>query len=150
MRLPLDEVSNTQLLRSLNLYSIKGRQRAAFFVEREHGREVQKMIRGTTPTFTFRIKSEDVNLNNAQNVYVTLSQGTKEITKTGEDLDVDGRTVSVWLRQEESMRLNDGGVKLKVQINWTYLDIDGETVRRAATKIKTVPVTEQLLKRVIE
>ena len=64
-------------------------------------------------------------------------------------LNVDGRTVSLWLTQEESLRLT-AGVNAEVQINWTYMDSDGVTVRRAATKLKTIPITKQLLKRVIE
>ena len=108
------------------------------------------MIRGTTPTFTFTIVNETVDLTEAENVYVTIRQGSKEITKTGEDLEVAARTVNVFLNQEESLSLSET-VQAEVQINWTYLDpIDNTIVRRAATKVKSVSVTKQLLKRVIE
>lgn len=109
------------------------------------------MIRGTTPTFTFKIRDENLNLNEAENVYVTIAQSGKLIERSTGDtsLNVDGRTVSLWLTQEESLRLTEG-VNAEVQINWTYMDSDGVTVRRAATKLKTIPITKQLLKRVIE
>lgn len=108
------------------------------------------MIRGTTPTFTFTIKDDTVDLTEATNVYVTLRQGSKEITKTGDDLEIDARTVNVFLKQEESLGLIET-VNAEVQINWTYIDpTDGATVRRAATKVKTIQITKQLLKRVIE
>lgn len=81
-------------------------------------------------------------------MYVSLVQGTTAIEKTGEDLDVAARTVGVWLTQEESLGLKEG--TLDVQINWTYLDSDNVTVRRAATKTKSITITRQLLKRVIE
>lgn len=107
------------------------------------------MIRGTTPTFTFTIKDDTVDLTEAQNVYVTIRQGSKEITKTGEDIEVAARTVNIFLEQEESIGLAE--TSAEVQINWTYLDpTDGETVRRAATKVKTIQIAKQLLKRVIE
>lgn len=108
------------------------------------------MIRGTTPTFTFTITNETVDLTAAENVYVTIKQGSKEITKSGEDLDVEARVVSVFLNQEESLSLSET-MDAEVQINWTYLDpVDNTIVRRAATKVKSIKVTKQLLKRVIE
>lgn len=112
------------------------------------------MIRGTTPTLTFTIKNQDIDLSAAQNVYVTLAQGSKlgsklMIEKTGADLEIETRTVSVFLTQKESLQLLEGS-NCEVQINWTYLDIDGETVRRAATKVKSIPISKQLLRREIQ
>lgn len=107
------------------------------------------MIRATTPTFTFTIKSDTLDLTEAENIYATFLQGqNREITKTGEDLEVtQPRTVAVWLTQEESLGLVEG--MMDVQLNWTYTDSDGNT-RRAATIPKSIRVTKQLLKRVIE
>lgn len=45
------------------------------------------MIRGTTPTFTFTIRNEDIDLTAAENVYVTLAQGSKLIEKAVVSLD---------------------------------------------------------------
>lgn len=105
------------------------------------------MIQGTTPTFTFKIKDNTVDLSEATNVYVTLAQGIKLIEKQGSDLQIDGATVSVWLTQEESLKLTEG-INVEVQVNWTYSD--GDQLRRAATVVKSISVNKQLLKRVIE
>lgn len=106
------------------------------------------MIRGTTPTFTLTIRDENVDLSEATNVYVTFVQGSRVYEKTGDDITIDGRTVSVWLNQQESLDLSEDST-MSVQINWTYLDVN-DTVRRAATIPKCVKITKQLLKRVIE
>ena len=106
------------------------------------------MIRATTPTFTFTIRDDSLNLANAENVYVTLAQNTRTITKTGEDVEItEPRTVSIWLTQEESLTLQEGTADC--QINWTYISLDGIR-RRAATLTKSIPVSKQLLKKVIE
>ena len=108
------------------------------------------MIRATTPTFTFTIKSDTLDLSEAANIYVSLAQGSRfYLEKTGEDIELTPpRTVAVWLTQEESLQLIEG-VPLECQINWTYLDAS-QNVRRAATKPKNIAVTKQLLKKVIE
>ena len=111
------------------------------------------MIRGTTPTLTFTIRpkqqTDNLDLTEARNIYVTLQRGPTVIEKTGEDLEVTARTVVVFLTQDESLKLPEGA-DAEVQINWTYLDLDGVTVRRAATKVRSFPVSKQLLRRVIE
>ena len=99
------------------------------------------MIRATTPTFTLTVKDDNLNLGLANHVYVTISQGHTEITKSGEYLSIENNVVEVWLAQQESLRLSPGDAK--IQINWTC------TERRAATRKKTFPIEEQLLQRVI-
>lgn len=106
------------------------------------------MIRATTPTFIFTIKSNTLDLNQADSIYVTFAQGSRKITKDGDDVKLEGeRTVSVWLTQEESLALSEG--PLECQINWTYHDAFGND-RRAATVIKQICVTKQLLRRILE
>ena len=105
------------------------------------------MIQGTTPTITLTIQSESVDLTQAQNVYVSIVQGAIEIEKTGDDLEITERSVSVWLTQEETLKLSVGATA-EVQVNWTFLD--GNRVCRAATKTKRFTVGRQLLKRVVE
>jgi hypothetical protein len=107
------------------------------------------MIKGTTPTFIFTLRNKEIDLGEADNVYVTFAQSNKIIEKTGEFLEVDGPTVSTWLTQSEAMKLTEFA-NAKVQINWTYANPFGGEPRRAATKVITIPITEQLLKRVIE
>ena len=105
------------------------------------------MVRATTPTLTLTINDESVDLTAARNVYVTLEQGTTEITKTGDALEIEPRVVKMWLSQEESLNLTEGAASL--QINWTYLDTDGVTVKRAATNVAKITITRQLLDEVI-
>jgi len=106
------------------------------------------MVRATTPTLTLTINDETVDLTAARNVYVTLEQNNTTLTKTGEELDVDARVVKVWLSQTESLALTEGQ-PLNIQINWTYLDTDGVTVKRAATNVAKITITRQLLDEVI-
>lgn len=106
------------------------------------------MVRATTPTLTLTINDESVDLTAARNVYVTLEQNNTTITKTGEELEVDARVVKVWLSQTESLALTEGQ-PLNIQINWTYLDTDGVTVKRAATNVAKITITRQLLDEVI-
>lgn len=106
------------------------------------------MIAGTTPTLTLRLVGKTVDLTQARNVYVTIRQGSSVITKTGEDLSVDGNVVSVWLNQRDTLNLRQNATA-KVQVNWTYLDAyDG--IKRSASKSKEITIDEQLLTRVIE
>ena len=61
------------------------------------------MIRGTTPTFTLKLKNKDgtpseIDLNEANNIYFTISQNGRSIIKTGTDIEIeDGNTVLVFL-----------------------------------------------------
>ncbi len=108
------------------------------------------MIRGTTPTFTLKLKNKDgtpseINLNEANNIYFTISQGQKPIVKSGEDIEIEnGNTVLVFLTQKESLSLKEKQ-KTEIQLNWTYNDADGRT-RRAATKVREIELDKQLYK----
>ena len=99
--------------------------------------------RGTTPTITFEVDDQDLDLTRAKNVYVTFQNGTNKITKTGEDLTVGEKTVSVTLAQRETLAFSNG--KIKVQINWTYDD-----GTRWSSECVTYAVSEQLLDKVVE
>lgn len=105
------------------------------------------MIRGTTPTLTFTLSDNTIDLSSARNVYVTIQHGRRVITKTGSDLTIDGNVVTAWLSQEDSLSLPDGA-SAEAQINWTYYD--GTVLNRAATAVKTFAIQKQLLARVVE
>ena len=110
------------------------------------------MVRATTPTFRLTINScsgDAVDLSLARNVYVAIKQGSKTIELTGDELEYDGNVVSVFLPQEKSLELSENEMA-KVQVNWTYLGEDGETILRAATNVGHIMISEQLIKRVIE
>lgn len=101
------------------------------------------MTRGCTPTIICRLPVE-VNLDLADNVYVTLSQKGRRITKSGTDLDVSGSSVSVWLAQQDSLYFRDVNDTVGIQVNWTYLDGN-----RGATKIKEIRLDPNLLPEVL-
>lgn len=105
------------------------------------------MIRGTTPTITMNITNGgDLDLTKAAEVYVTMRQGQRVITKKN-DLVVSAKSVSFYLSQRETLSLKEGPAYL--QINWAYADTVNKTKRRAATKIKQIEIREQLLEEVI-
>lgn len=98
--------------------------------------------RGTTPTFTFTFTEQDLDLTEASHVYVTFSQGMRTLTKTGQYLDIEAKSVSVYLSQKETLMFNGN---VDAQINWT--DINGG---RVASNILTIDFSRQLLNKVVE
>lgn len=106
------------------------------------------MIRATTPTFTLTISGDSVDLTQATSVYVTIAQGDNVITLTGDDLTITENTISCFLNQEQALSLF-GNSPAKIQVNWTYTDAT-DVIKRAATKVVTIQIGEQLLKQVIE
>ena len=101
------------------------------------------VARATTPTFVLTFTQQTLDLTAAHNVYVTFSQGTRELTKTGADIEVAAKQISVYLDQNDTLQFVEG--TLKIQANWT-----GDNGTRAASEVATVELTEQLLKRVVE
>ena len=101
------------------------------------------MIRGTTPTFTLTIDDENLDLSQAENVYVTIKQANTTITKTGEYLNIDENVVECWLTESESFRLKEN-IEASIQINWTYVELNGGK-KRAATQAHKIMIDRQLL-----
>ena len=99
------------------------------------------MVQATTPTFILTLPN-DVDLSIANDVWFTMRQGCTCIQKHGEELDIAANVVSVYLAQEETLKLTKGNAS--IQLNWVY-----ENGERACSEIKTIPVTENLLKEVI-
>lgn len=100
------------------------------------------MVQATTPTFVLTLP-ETVDLSQAANIYFSLRQKNVLIEKTGDDLSVDGQTVSVYLGQAETLQLVSGAAQ--IQLNWTYANGS-----RACSNIVSVQVSENLLKEVVE
>lgn len=97
----------------------------------------------TTPTFRLTLP-QAVDLTEAENLYVSVSQGTRTVTKSGDAVTLDNAyTVSVYLAQEETVLFRAGQVL--IQLNWTYANGS-----RACTNIVPVPVGDNLLKAVVE
>ena len=104
------------------------------------------MIVGTTPTFTLRV-TDDENLNfyDAENIFFTIRQGSVEYTKDMEYITiVDNFTLRVSFTQEETLKFRYNQ-EAKIQLNWIY-----PNGIRAATKVKTVTLSENLLREVLE
>lgn len=104
------------------------------------------MVRGTTPTYIFTFP-EDIDLSVAEAVYVTFANKQYQtlLEKTGDELEISGNTVSVFLDQEETLTLQRNEVY--IQINWTY-DDNGVT-KRACSEILRDEVGRNLINEVI-
>ena len=100
------------------------------------------MVQATTPTFILTLP-DTVDLSQAVNIYFSFRQKNVIIEKSGDDLTVDGQTVSVYLSQAETLHLVSGAAQ--IQLNWTYANGS-----RACSNIVLVQVTENLLKEVVE
>lgn len=101
------------------------------------------VARGTTPTYRLKFSEESLDLTEANNVYVTFRKGPKILTKTGSDIEVAPKQIDIYLNQKETLMFSMGEVK--VQVNWT---LGGG--RRAASVVKNIDLSEQLLEKVIE
>ena len=101
--------------------------------------------RGTTPAFLLTFDDEELDLTMAYNVYVTFrSKGsTFTVTKSGDDIDVKDKEITVSLSQEETLRFSEGPVE--IQVNWTNAFGD-----RYASEVETYGISKQLLNEVIE
>ena len=78
------------------------------------------MISGTTPTFTMRFSDESLDLTQAAHVYVTVADksGNVMIEKKDADLNVEEKSIGVFLSQEETLGLS--GMTTILRANWTY------------------------------
>ena len=99
--------------------------------------------RYTTPTFELTFTEEGLDLTQAAEVYVTFQANGCKITKTGEDLEVAAKKITVLMSQEETGGFPEGPVR--IQANW--LNPDG---KRIASAIAVANISAQLLQRVIE
>jgi hypothetical protein len=105
------------------------------------------MINYTTPVIKLMVEGIDLT---GYDVYVTLEQGQKELTKSGTDLIIQAVTVGqntdteidFSLTQEESGSF-DFNRTVSIQVNWISSGV------RSATDIKTIPVMRNLLDEVI-
>ena len=105
------------------------------------------MIRYTTSILPLEVEGIDLTQN--EDVYVTLEQGSMELTKSGSDLTIeyDPQTeisnISFTLTQEETAAFN---ISKSVAIQVNFINASGV---RDATNIATVPVLRNLLDKVI-
>ena len=100
------------------------------------------MVQATTPTFTFTFPST-IDPSTFQKTVFSLEQEGLEFEKTGEDLTIEGQTISVSLTQKETLSLKVG--KAEVQLNWLYPD-----GTRACSDINEIAITKNLLQEILE
>lgn len=94
------------------------------------------MIRGTTPTHVF---TTDVDISDAEVVYVTYMQGNKKLEKTKEDLTFTETGFEVKLTQKETLDFKAMGMNAEVQIRARFED--GTAV---ASNVIVVPISKIL------
>ena len=83
------------------------------------------IIRGTTPTLTFHVKNEQLDLNEIAEIWITFHTKAgvtvKEKTYTIEDVTIDDteKTIELDLSQEDTLYLSDTNmvVQLRVRFN---------------------------------
>ena len=97
----------------------------------------------TTPTFSLTFAQEGLDLTQAHNVYVTFRSGCNLITKSGSDVTIAEKSIGVYLAQQDTAKFLPG--EIKIQANWTT-----RNGGRVASEVVSYPITEQLLKRVVE
>lgn len=99
--------------------------------------------RASTPTIKLTFSDEDLDLTSALHVYVTLTQGTKKVTKKDTELVIQAKRIEFELTQKETLAFAEGSVK--VQVNATYAG-----KKRVPSKVRTFELTEQLLEEEVE
>lgn len=96
----------------------------------------------TTPTFQLNFSEQGLDLTQMVGVFVTFRAGAYIITKTGNDLNVGEKTITVELSQEETANFQTGNVE--IQANW--ISANG---KRVASEIVSYDLYGQLLTKVI-
>lgn len=98
------------------------------------------MRRGTTPTIVLGIKG--ITMSEIAEWYVTLSQDSVQMTKTNEDITIEGDTLKIPLTQAETMQFKAGEVSIQIRAKTTE-DI------AIASKIQTINIDRILYNEVI-
>ncbi len=98
--------------------------------------------RGVTPTFTLTFDDENLDLTQANHVYVTFRSGTT-LTKADTELTIAAKRIDVYLTQAETLAFRQGPTV--IQVNWTYGDGS-----RAASEAVRYSFVDNLLDKVVE
>jgi len=100
-----------------------------------------RYVRGSMPDIRARLKDTEINMEDVEDIVVTLTQGTHQIKKRGEDVTPDRNSVICHLTERESLALREKQA-MRVMLNWTYLDSDG-VKRRGSAVGREIYITEQ-------
>ena len=80
------------------------------------------IIRGTTPTLTFNVKNEQMDLSNIAEVWITFKTkpGVKLIEKTYDindvTIDAQEKTITLSLSQEDTLAFADSNMLVQVRL----------------------------------
>lgn len=75
------------------------------------------MFRGTTPTNIFNV---DIDLTNAEVIYITYKQQNKVvIEKTKDDITATTETLTVKLTQDETLKLTEREVEIQIRARFS-------------------------------
>lgn len=76
------------------------------------------MYRSTTPELIFRIKNEDFDMSKIEICHVTLENymGTYQKIYEQPDIDAENKTVSVVMTQAETLKFDEGKVRIQLKI----------------------------------
>lgn len=99
------------------------------------------MRRGTTPTLKIRITG--VDLDELENIYITIRQGNTEVTKTGHQLEVKDGIIYAAMTQEDTLKFHQSCVWIQMRATTK----DGLAV---ASNIRMVEMKDILKDGVIE
>lgn len=98
------------------------------------------MRRGTTPTII--ITAAKCDLANLESIYITIKQGSTEITKTTDQIEIKDGKMQVYLDQKDTLLLKGGSAYIQMRA----VTKSGVTI---ASKIKSLPVGDILKEGVI-
>ena len=98
------------------------------------------VARGTTPTFELTFTDEELDLTQADHVYVTFRSAGVTLTKSDDDLVVAAKSIQIFLTQAETLQLRE----VKIQANWT------NGIVRSASEIVSYTMDDQLLEKVVD
>lgn len=98
------------------------------------------MRRGTTPTLVINIKG--IDMSTIAEWYITIAQDSVQITKSNEDIEIEGTLIKMPLTQRETMMFKSGEVSVQIRAKTTeYVVI--------ASEIKTIDIDRILYNEVI-
>ena len=82
------------------------------------------IIRGTTPTLTFHVKNEQLDLNEIAEIWITFHTKAgvtvREKTYTLEDVTIDDteKTIELDLSQEDTLNLTDTNMLIQLRVRF--------------------------------
>ena len=82
---------------------------------------MSNLYRGTTPTIILHVTNEDFNMANISECHVTIQNDNGRNKKVFENpiIDVEEKTISVPLTQEDTLSYEYGNINIQVKVKLT-------------------------------